>query len=125
MTKQEGAAKRALGLSAIEDRDLIVMTEGSADWIAGLDLQQREQADDFAVLTVLGASYWLDNFSIEALAGKPVAIFSHQDQDGQKALRKWGTPLAKRGCHIFDGWSLPRFKNFSGDLNDYLKTQIT
>jgi hypothetical protein len=118
--KQPGAAKRALGLSAIRDRDLVVMSEGSADWLAGIDLAHRGLADDFSVVTVLGATYWLDDFTVEALAEKSIAVFSDQDPAGQKALHKWGSQLTKAGCRVFDGWSLSLFRNFRGDLNDYL-----
>ncbi|MDA0814009.1 MAG: hypothetical protein O3C21_16665 [Verrucomicrobia bacterium] len=121
ITRREGAARRALGLSDLGDK-LPVLIEGGPDFIAAFCLMEMEGADDFAPLAVLGAAIWLDEFTVDALAGRPVVIFTDRDEAGRKGFRKWGGQLWKAGCRqVVDGWKMPTVRHCTGDLNDFLK----
>jgi hypothetical protein len=121
ITRREDAARRALGLSDLDDK-LPILIEGGPDWLAAFCLREFEYADDFAPLGVLGAGIWLDDFTVDALAGRPVAIYTDRDKAGRAGFAKWAGQLHKAGCSpIVDGWKMPFMRHCRGDLNDFLK----
>jgi hypothetical protein len=119
-----GNKKWPLGIFEAQNSRVIVLVEGSADFIAAYHCIWAEARRDVAPVAILGASMSIHPVALRLFKGKRVRIFPHYDEKGFHgfdAARKWEAQLQSVGAVVdcFDLSGLTRSDDRCVcDLND-------
>lgn len=110
-----------VGAASISERRTIALTEGGPDLLAAFHFAWCENNEDVAPVCLLGASQRIAPEALPLFAGKRIRIFTHRDNAGRQAARRWAQQLDGAGATVdafqFDGLTRTDGRPV-GDLND-------
>jgi hypothetical protein len=115
-------ASLPIGLKESSPFRIVLLVEGGPDLLAAAHFIWCENREhDAAPVAMLGAAHKLQGHALSFLAGKRIRIFSHDDQSGINATRRWTTQLNRVDAKV-DAVSFQGLKQTNGtpvkDLND-------
>ena len=104
----------------------VLVVEGGPDLLAALHFLRERDEPDACPVAMLGSSNNIHAGALQTFAGKICRIYTHADEQGEKAAGRWTEQLLRAGAAHVDGFSFRGLRTTTGsqikDLND--ATQI-
>ena len=98
----------------------LLFCEGPPDMLAAWDMVLRAGRNDVLPVGMLGAGSRIGPRALEAVAGRPCAIWAQDDKPGREAVDEWAHALAGSGCRVRRVvW--PATVWHDGDVNEWLR----
>ena len=123
-----GFATWPVGVSDLEDRKSVILTEGFSDFLAGHHLLVTEGVQKYvSVCAMLGAATRIHPEALEHFSGRNVLIFYDSDKAGKAGARRWLDQLNPH-CRCIQTYWFKDLRRDDGepvkDLRDFLRVHV-